>query len=432
MSRRETTLAFVRRFSRLWGFLLFLLLMLVAFRSIVLPFILGGAVAYLLAPIIKRLGPKMGRGPAILVTYLVLAAIMGVGVGTLLPALTQDVLKLRDSAPELIERVNEELLPQASEWLDESFGGLVDDVKHAEAHEEVPPEVLVQPQPDGSYRVSLENLQLQVQEGSDGSYIIAPPGEEKAGLGQALKKLVGTKLGSITAWMAQVVQAFVPGLFSFFTKFVVTFMVAGFLLVDLDAVVSFVRALVPPEYREDYDELVEGIDRGMSGVIRGQLMICVVNGILTYIGLLIFSVKYSLLLGLIAGALSLVPIFGTIISSIPIVLIALMSGDGGEIAFTKSLAMLLWISGIHLVEANLLNPKILGDSAQMHPVIVIFALLAGESMFGLIGALLAVPVASMVQTIFLYVRKQRDAGWGTVGDEDRPEVEGAQALADEP
>ena len=121
-----------------------------------------------------------------------------------------------------------------------------------------------------------------------------------------------------------------------------------------------------------------------------------------------------LLLGLVAGALSLVPIFGTIISSIPIILIALVSGEGGDPAFTKALAMFLWIAGIHLLEANLLNPKILGESAHMHPVVVIFALLAGESVFGLTGALLAVPVASMVQTIFLYVRGQRDAGWGAV------------------
>jgi predicted PurR-regulated permease PerM len=410
----ETWLSFARRFSRLWGFLVFLGLLLITFREVVLPFLLGIFIAYLLAPVIKRLGSKIGRGAAIVVSYIALLGLFALTVGTLLPALTQDVLRLRDSAPELIERVNREVVPRASEWMDESFEGLVDSEGGGEHAKKAPPEVTVVPQPDGSYRVDLQHLQLEVHEGSDGSYVIAPPGQERDGLGDALKKIVAAKLSAITSWLASVVQVAVPGIFSFVTYFALTFMIAGFLLVDLDKVFNFVRAMVPPEYREDFDELVVGVDRGMSGVIRGQLMICVVNGVLTYIGLLIFSVKYSLLLALIAGVLSLIPIFGTILSTIPIVLIALLSGESGP-AFGKALAMFLWIAGIHLLEANLLNPKILGDSAQMHPVVVVFALLAGESMFGLIGALLAVPIASIVQTIFLYVRGQRDPGWGSVG-----------------
>ena len=63
--------------------------------------------------------------------------------------------------------------------------------------------------------------------------------------------------------------------------------------------------------------------------------------------------------------------------------------------------MLAWIIGIHLVEANFLNPKIMGDAAKIHPVLVVFALIAGEHSYGLVGALFAVPVASIIQTIFV-------------------------------
>lgn len=413
MTRRETWLSFLRQFSRLWGFLVFIGVLLIVFREVVLPFVLGVFIAYLLAPVIKRLGASIGRGPSIFVTYILLFGLIGVTVATVLPALAQDVLRLRDSAPEMIERVNRELLPQASAWIDKSFNGLVDSPAEGDAAARTPPEVSVIPQPDGSYKVDLSHLELEVSEGSDGSYVIAPPGDEHNGLGDALKKIVTAKLAAITSWLGGVVQVAVPGVFSFVTYFALTFMIAGFLLVDLERVFNFIRAMVPPEFREDFDELIVGVDRGMSGVIRGQLMICVVNGLLTYVGLLIFSVKYSLLLALIAGVLSLVPIFGTILSTVPIVLIALVSGEAGP-AFGKALAMFLWIGGIHLLEANLLNPKILGDSAQMHPVVVVFALLAGEHVFGLIGALLAVPVASIVQTIFFYVRGQMDAGWGSV------------------
>ncbi|HMC94106.1 MAG TPA: AI-2E family transporter, partial [Polyangia bacterium] len=72
----------------------------------------------------------------------------------------------------------------------------------------------------------------------------------------------------------------------------------------------------------------------------------------------------------------------------------------------QGLFILAWIIGIHLMEANLLNPKIMGDAAKIHPVLVVFALIAGEHSYGLVGALFAVPVASIIQTIFVYYRRR--------------------------
>src|SRR5262249_55449865 len=158
----------------------------------------------------------------------------------------------------------------------------------------------------------------------------------------------------------------------------------------LEKVHGFLRSLFPANVREDYDVIIAGIDRGLSGVIRGQLVICLVNAILTYIGLLIFGVNYALILAIVAGLMSLIPIFGSILSSVPIVLVALVSGEAGVDVF-RGLGILLWIIGIHFVEANLLNPKIIGTAARIHPVLVIFALFFGEASFGLVGALFAVP-----------------------------------------
>src|SRR5436305_559760 len=72
----------------------------------------------------------------------------------------------------------------------------------------------------------------------------------------------------------------------------------------------------------------------------------------------------------------------------------------------QGVLVLGWIICIHLLEANLLNPKIMGDAAKIHPVLVVFALIAGEHSYGLVGALFAVPVASIIQTIFMYYRKR--------------------------
>jgi len=182
-------------------------------------------------------------------------------------------------------------------------------------------------------------------------------------------------------------------------------MVAAYILVDVTRVMSFLRSLVPDPHQLGFDELVQHVDRGLSGVIRGQLIICVVNGLLTTVGLLIFKVKYALLLGLVAGTMSFIPVFGSILSSVPIVTVALASGMQG-FSLSTGLGVLGWILGIHFLEANLFNPKIIGTAAKMHPVVVVFALLVGEETGGLIGALLAVPIASMVQAMFLFFRRR--------------------------
>jgi predicted PurR-regulated permease PerM len=194
---------------------------------------------------------------------------------------------------------------------------------------------------------------------------------------------------------------------------ILVLMVAAFILIDLQRIRGFIRSLIPEVYRADYDHIVRGVDRGLSGVVRGQLLICLINGVLTYIGLWIFNVKYPLLLAGIAAVMSLIPIFGSILSSIPIVAIALVSS--GQFDLVQGVKVTVWIILIHLIEANFLNPKIMGSSARIHPVVVVFALIAGEHSYGLVGALFAVPVASIIQTLFVYFRRKEHRHPGMSG-----------------
>jgi len=179
-------------------------------------------------------------------------------------------------------------------------------------------------------------------------------------------------------------------------QFFLILMITAFLVMDRKAIGTFFASLPPDPYKPGYGKLMRYVDDGLAGVIRGQLMICLVNGVLTWLGLLLLGVKGATWLGLLAAVLSLIPIFGTILSSIPIVVIA--STDSIE----KGVLSLVWIIVIHVIEGNLLNPLIMGSHARMHPVIIIFALLAGEHYFGVWGALLAVPTASIVQSCFRF------------------------------
>ena len=153
-----------------------------------------------------------------------------------------------------------------------------------------------------------------------------------------------------------------------FTIVVLIMMITAFVIIDREKIVAFIRKLPPPRYHEKTERLLQYLDRGLAGVIRGQLMICCVNGVLTWLGLWMLGVKYAALLGLIAGIFSLIPIFGTILSTVPIVLIAWGTGS-----VQKGMLALGWVLLIHFVEANFLNPKIMGSASKIHPVVIIFA-----------------------------------------------------------
>ena len=110
-----------------------------------------------------------------------------------------------------------------------------------------------------------------------------------------------------------------------------------------------------------------------------------INGVLSAVGFAFVGLKYWPVLALVATIFSLIPIFGSIASAIPAVALGLTQSLG------TALFVLAWIVGIHQLEANVLNPKIMGDAAKIHPVLVIFSLLVGEHFFHIVGALLAVP-----------------------------------------
>jgi predicted PurR-regulated permease PerM len=425
-TRRDTWLgenAPSRRFLGRWGFPLFIVFVAILGRKVLLPFIFAFLIAFVLAPVVHWMSERkngtlrMPRWLAIIACYIVfLAAVTGF-MFLLVPKLSRDFARLGSEAPALYQRLNEQYVPSTARWLERRFPSLV--VKPI-AEEQLPvadvPEppgtaFTVTPLPDGRFAIALTPNGVDIKPTPDGGYHLqaleAPP--EPLTLEDKLRAYVKkgvislqSKLNDAVRFGQAIVTGFIKGIFLFFF----TLMIGAFILIDLEKVHGFMRGLFPSNVRDDYDVIIAGMDRGLSGVIRGQLLICLVNGILTYLGLLIFDVKYGLILATIAGVMSLIPIFGSILSTIPIVAVALVSGDQGIDIF-RGVAMTLWIIGIHFLEANLLNPKIIGTAAKIHPVLVIFALFLGEHSYGLVGALLAVPILSATQVVFMYFYRKR-------------------------
>ena len=426
--RRETwfgdSRGSVLRFLGRWAFVVFIIIVAILGRQVLLPFVFAGLIAYILAPIVDFMSKRpngtrrMPRGFAIIICYIVfIAAVVGF-MFLLIPRLSRDVARLGKEAPGLYKRINEEYTPQAAHWLEHRFPSL-QPAKPVQEDQPIVPEVPIPPGtaftltplPDGRFAMQVAPNGIDIRPDAAGGYHVqaveAPP--EPLTLEDKLRAyvhsgLVGlqSKLNDVVIVMQNLITGFVRGIFAFFF----TLMIAAFILIDLEKVHSFMRGLFPTNTREDYDVIVAGIDRGLSGVIRGQLVICVINACLTFIGLTIFGVKYQLILSIVAGMMSLIPIFGSIMSSVPIVIVALVSGDAGVDVF-RGVVMVLWIVGIHLIEANVLNPKIIGTAAKIHPVLVIFALFLGEATYGLVGALLAVPLLSAIQVIFMYFYRKR-------------------------
>ncbi|MEN9800847.1 MAG: hypothetical protein RL653_4544 [Pseudomonadota bacterium] len=365
--------------ARRWvlaGLWLSLALVLWAFRASVLPFAGAGLVAYLVAPVVDLLsrqrlaGRTVPRWVAILSVYAAFAALSYLAFVALVPQLYRELARVSGEARAVMTpgRVAE-AARELDAWL--STHGLPLELSRRALEASGQP---ADPAAPADLARSLEQL--------------VTDGAERAAA------LVAGNLGEIVGFGRKVLGALIAGVFMVFFLL----MVAAFISIDQAAIRAYLGTLVPPDYAPDARYLLARVDASLSGVVRGQLTICLVNGILTGLGLLLFEVKFAFLLATVAAVFSLIPIFGSILSSIPIVAIALADG------WRAALAILLWIIGIHALEAYLLNPRIMGSAARIHPVVVAFVLIAGEQAFGLVGALFAVPVAAVFVACFDYAR----------------------------
>lgn len=281
----------------------------------------------------------------------------------------------------------------------------------------IQPLLTLHPKGNGDFEIIPGNQALLFEPTANGAYTLKPaPVIDKSqatdqgfNLEREVNKAVLGFIESSTQYAGSalsLLQNTIQFIINTFVQFILVFMLAAFISVDSPNIMKHIRNIFADANGEakGYDEFKSRLAKGLSGVVRGQLIICCIDGTLTGIGLAIFGVDFALLLGIIAGLLSIVPIFGTIISTVPAVLLGLVQGP------MTALIVLIWILVVHAIDTNFLTPKIVGSSSNLHPVIIIFALLAGQQFAGVLGLILAVPVASMLQTgvTFIIERAKKD------------------------
>lgn len=211
--------------------------------------------------------------------------------------------------------------------------------------------------------------------------------------------------GTAVSWSVGFLQRILSGvLFSInlISILVITPLVAFYLIRDWDSIVTRIDSLLPRAHREVIRREMAEVNRTLAGFLRGQATVCLTLGTFYAVALSVVGLNFGLIVGFVAGCLSFIPYVGSMVGFVTAVGIAIFQYD--------SYVMAMVVAGIFLfgqaVEGNILTPKLVGDSVGLHAVWVIFALLAGGSLFGFTGVLLAVPVAAVIGVLVRFLLRQ--------------------------
>lgn len=172
--------------------------------------------------------------------------------------------------------------------------------------------------------------------------------------------------------------------------------IAFYILKDLTILKKAVVNGIPHRYRGDILALLKAIDETVGGFILGHVLVSILVGVFCTLGLYLLQIDFALLLGLVAGITNFIPYFGPIIGAVPALFIAMLKSP------RHSLYVLIMYTIIQQVESGILVPAIIGDKVGLHPLAVIFILLAGGEIFGLLGLLLAVPAVAIGKDLALW------------------------------
>jgi predicted PurR-regulated permease PerM len=171
--------------------------------------------------------------------------------------------------------------------------------------------------------------------------------------------------------------------------------ISFYLMIDWPRLTNKVNDLVPEKNKSRVQSILGDIDASLSGFIRGQLSVCFLLGLFYAIGLSVMGLQYGFFIGVAAGVLSIIPFVGSIFGLVASVGMAFYQFGGWEYPL---IAFVIFTVG-QLVEGNYLTPKLVGDSVGLHPIWVIFVLMAGGALLGLLGMLIAVPVAAIIAVL---------------------------------
>lgn len=216
--------------------------------------------------------------------------------------------------------------------------------------------------------------------------LVGTPASQGDNVKSVLSTIGNSFASSTSAGLFSTISGIFGGFFSMALVMVLTF----YLVVHENGMKRFIRSLVPVKNIPYAMSLINRIQYRIGGWLRGQLALALIIFVITYIGLLLLDVPYALVLALTAGIMEIVPYIGPIVAAIPAVLLAF-----GDDPLKAVFVMVLYVV-IQQLENHIFVPKIMQKAVGLNPVIIILALLIGAKLAGVVGLLLALPVATAV------------------------------------
>jgi len=324
---------------RFWlvGLIIFIAL-LYLLRSVLLPFVAGMAVAYFMDPLCDSLERKgLSRTLATSLVTLLFVLLSALALLLLVPALVGQLTELLAQVPALVEALRNLAIKL------------------------------------------LESLQTRVD----------------PEIFERLRAYVSENMGMVFGWVTDALKALISGgvaIANLVSLIFITPVVAFYLLRDWDRIMARMDSWLPLRQADDIRQLVREVDERLAGFLRGQGMVCLILGVFYAAALSLAGLKFGLLVGMLAGLLTFIPYVGSIVGLVLSVGLALFQFD--DWVRVLIVAVIFFVG--QALEGNFLTPKLVGERVGLHPVWVIFGLLAGGALLGFVGMLLALPVTAII------------------------------------
>ncbi|MEM7612538.1 MAG: AI-2E family transporter [Pseudomonadota bacterium] len=317
------------------GFLLYLL------APVLTPFVAAALLAYVGDPLADKLQKlRLPRPLAVLVVFLLTFVVVGGLVLLLLPLVQSQVAALLEVLPRYVQLLEDRVWPHIAAFVSEESAG-------------------------GEFGLAAMFERFGSTAGSWGSSLIASLGR------------------SGTALLGAVINLFLIPILTFY------------LLRDWDVIMGRVGALIPSKHYDSVMEIARESDETLGAFLRGQLLVMIGLAVIYTVGLSLIGLKFALAIGIVAGLVSFVPYLGFIFGIGLAGLTALNMPDSGLLL----ILVVVVFSVAQFIEGSVLTPKLVGDRIGLHPVLVIFAVMAFGQLFGFFGILLALPAAAVIAVL---------------------------------
>lgn len=309
-------------------------------KTVLAPFFLAFGLAYLLNPVVEVLEKRgIGRKWAIAMVFVGILLVLGATFFLMLPKLYMELAKLAIS------------LPMTMQTLDQSIQ---------------------------DFRANFRS----------------------SGLPSQVALVIDENLARVEIYMVERLRAFLqtlPKMLASLSLLILSPVLAIYFLADWKRLNKGFLRLVPQKWRVEWQRLLQDINHVIRRFIRGDLIVAVIVGILTGIGVKLLGMEYALLIGIICGVFDLIPYFGPVIGAVPSIILGLTHSP------MMGLKIAIVILVVQQIESDIISPKLMGDSVGLHPLLIVFALLAGGELAGFWGMLFSVPIAAVLRVILRHI-----------------------------